>query len=163
MPAFVSVTPVKCLSNSVTPSFSSRVRTRRLTAECLTPSARAAALKLRCSATASPCLIEIGLMADRSGGPDDGLRRDMSVLFLSRPQILGRGELDLVVFCFVKPEDAEAFRDGFARNCPRRLIGTTEPKTMNAPYRDQSMKVTVHFAPCEDGGLMVWSERWRAD
>jgi len=100
-------------------------------------------------------------MADRSGGLDDGLRRDMSVLFLSRPQILGRGELDLVVFCFVKPEDAEAFRDGFARNCPRRLIGTTEPKTMNAPYRDQSMKVTVHFAPCEDGGLMVWSERWR--
>jgi len=67
----------------------------------------------------------------------------------------------LWVFCFVKPEDAEAFRDRFARNCPRRLIGTTEPKTMNAPYRDQSMKVTVHFAPCEDGGLMVWSERWR--
>ena len=32
---------------------------------------------------------------------------------------------------------------------------------MNAAYRDQSMKVTVHFAPCEDGGLMVWSERWR--
>jgi len=22
-----------------------------------------------------------------------------------------------VVFCFVKPEDAEAFRDRFARNC----------------------------------------------
>src|SRR5882672_8453053 len=30
----------------------------------------------------------------------------------------------LWVFCFVKPEDAEAFRDRFARNCPRRLIGT---------------------------------------
>jgi hypothetical protein len=83
------------------------------------------------------------------------------VWLLTTPQILGRGELDLVVFRFVKPEDAEAFRDRFARNCPRRLIGTTEPKTMNAPYRDQSMKVTVHFAPCEDGGLMVWSERWR--
>jgi hypothetical protein len=32
----------------------------------------------------------------------------------------------LWVFCFVKPEDAEAFRDRFARNSlsPRRLIGT---------------------------------------
>src|SRR5216684_4143634 len=100
MPGFVSVTPVKCRSNSVTPSFSSRVRTRRLTAECLTPSARAAARKLRCSSTASACLIEIGLMADGSGGLDDGLRRDMSVLFLSTPQIPGRGELDLVVVLF---------------------------------------------------------------
>ena len=25
-------------------------------------------------------------------------------------------------------------------------------------YRDQSIKVTVHFEPREDGGLMVWSE-----
>jgi hypothetical protein len=41
----------------------------------------------------------------------------MSVLFLSTPQILGRGELDLVVLCFVKMEHAEAFRDRFARNC----------------------------------------------
>jgi hypothetical protein len=32
---------------------------------------------------------------------------------------------------------------------------------MNAPYRDQSIKVTVHFAPRKDGGLMVWSEHWR--
>ena len=31
---------------------------------------------------------------------------------------------------------------------------------MNAAYRDQSIKVTVHFAPCEDGAIMVWSERW---
>jgi hypothetical protein len=56
-------------------------------------------------------------MADRSRGLVDGLRRDMSVLFLSTPQILGRGELDLVVLCFVKMEHAEAFRDRFARNC----------------------------------------------
>src|SRR5258707_8920439 len=35
------------------------------------------------------CLIEIGSMADGSGGLDDGLRRDMSVLFLSTPQIPG--------------------------------------------------------------------------
>jgi hypothetical protein len=32
---------------------------------------------------------------------------------------------------------------------------------MNAPYRDQSIKVIVHFAPRKDGGLMVWSEHWR--
>jgi len=88
-------------------------------------------------------------MADGSGGPDDGLRRDMSGFSSARRKSLGRGELDPVVFCFVKPEDAKAFRDRFARNSlsPRRLIGTTEPKTMNAAYRDQSIKVTVHFAP----------------
>src|SRR6266853_4528925 len=42
----------------------------------------------------------------------------------ARRKSLGRGELDPAVFCFVKPEDAEAFRDRSARNCPRRLIGT---------------------------------------
>jgi len=38
----------------------------------------------------------------------------------ARRKSLGRGELNLVVFCFVKPEDAEAFRDRFARNCRAR-------------------------------------------
>jgi hypothetical protein len=35
----------------------------------------------------------------------------MSVFSSARRKSLGRGELDLVVFRFVKPEDAEAFRD----------------------------------------------------
>jgi hypothetical protein len=50
----------------------------------------------------------------------------MSGFSSARRKSLGRGELDLVVFRFVKPEDAEAFRDRFARNSlsPRRLIGT---------------------------------------
>jgi hypothetical protein len=56
-------------------------------------------------------------MADRSRGLVDGLRRDMSGFSSARRKSLCRGELGLVVFCFVKPEDAEAFRDRFARNC----------------------------------------------
>jgi hypothetical protein len=51
-------------------------------------------------------------MADGPGGLDDGLRRDMSVFF---PQHAanpwGAASSILSVFCFVKPEDAEAFRD----------------------------------------------------
>jgi hypothetical protein len=50
----------------------------------------------------------------------------MSGFSSARRKSLGRGELDPWVFCFVKPEDAEAFRNRFARNSlsPRRSIGT---------------------------------------
>jgi hypothetical protein len=78
-PAFVTLTPVRCRSNSDTPRSSSSARTWRLTADCLIPNTRAAALKLKYWATTRACLMATGLIiADFAMVRDDDLCCDMS-------------------------------------------------------------------------------------
>src|SRR6266852_8676786 len=79
----------------------------------------------------------------------------------ARRKSLGRGELDLVVFCFVKPEDAEAFRDRFARNCPRRLIGTHGAKDNERSLSGSIDKGHGVFRAPWGRRPHVWSEHWR--
>jgi hypothetical protein len=91
MPAFVTRTPAWCRSKIDTPSSSSNSRTRRLMADCRTPSALAARRKLRYSPTRSAWVTETSL---RAGELEPVFGRDFLWDIATTPEIENRRNCD---------------------------------------------------------------------